>query len=157
MMKRKSTISSRCSRRAGLTLIEVIAALVILGTLLVGIVLSRSRHSRQIALAERKMQAVRAADGLLTRWWSSPEGIPLGNSGQVESDPSLRWRTEVRPDPTLEKLDVRVVRLEILETRSTGQAEGDEVLTRVELLLANPPEKAEDDPQGPPRQGQEPS
>lgn len=152
-MKRKSTISSRCSRRAGLTLIEVVAALVILGTILVGIVLSRSRHSRQIALSERKMQALRAADGLLSRWWSSPEGIPLDASGDVESDPSLRWRTEVRARPGLEELDVRVVRLEILETRSTGRIHSDEVLADVELLLANPP-KQEDAPAEPsPRDG----
>ncbi len=155
-MKKKSTISSRCLRRAGLTLIEVVAALVILGTILVGIVLSRSRHLRQIALTERKMQAVRAADGLLTGWWSSPEGIPLEASGDVDSDPSLRWRTEVRDRPGLEELNVRVVRLEILENRSTGRVKPGQVLTSVELLLASEPQE-EDAPADSSRRDGEPS
>jgi prepilin-type N-terminal cleavage/methylation domain-containing protein len=156
-MNKKSTTSFRFSRRAGLTLIEVIAAIVILGTILVGIVLSKSRHTRQIALTQRKMEAVRAADRLLTRWWTGPDGIPVDKSGQVPQNPSLRWRTRVVPNPEVALLGARVVRLEILETRKGPGIEADATLADVEVVLALPPEEEDvDEQEDPPRKGGQP-
>jgi prepilin-type N-terminal cleavage/methylation domain-containing protein len=144
-MNRKSTISSRCSRRAGLTLIEVIAAIVILGTILVGIVLSKSRHARQLALSRRKMEAIRAADRLLTQWWTGSQGIPVDGAGEVPWDPTLRWRTQVVPNEEVARLEARVVRLEVIETRSGPGVQADGPLANVEVVLALPPKPPESD------------
>jgi prepilin-type N-terminal cleavage/methylation domain-containing protein len=42
-------------RRGGLTLIEVVAAIAILGAILVGIVLAKARHTHQLALARQRI------------------------------------------------------------------------------------------------------
>ena len=90
-----------------MTLIEVMAALAILGSLLVGILLAKNRLSQQSALASRRLDAVAAADGLLTSWRHSEEGIPREASGEVPGYNGFAWETKMREDRTAEFASVR--------------------------------------------------
>ncbi len=129
------------------------AAIVILGTILAGVILSKSRHTRQLALSRRKSVAAQAADELIAKWWTSPRGVPVNQSGVVPHDDSMSWRTEVVPNQAVEQLEARVVRIEIHESQpeniQTGT--GDEALLAVELVLprtgrkTQPKPKAESD------------
>lgn len=134
-------------RRRGLSLIEVVAALTLVGTLLVGIVMARARHTHQAALAERKLLAVQAVDELLLRWYTpsssggnQPEAdkrvlsinapqsrIPLDSTGSFDSAPALSWRTELVSDPVneqaLERFKLGVVRLTVTDDQAGPEAD----------------------------------
>ena len=133
-MKRKFTTCSHCWR-AGLTLIEVVASIAILGTILVGVVLAKARYTKQSALAERLLQASQAADELIAGWWGSPDGVPVGRQGALEGGHHLRWETRVVPNPAIESLGARVVRVQILDNSSGSAVMGNEASVTVDLVL----------------------
>jgi prepilin-type N-terminal cleavage/methylation domain-containing protein len=119
--------------RRGLTLVEVVAGLALLSTLLVAVLTTKARVTRQWSHAQRKLQAVAAADELLTQWWQRKEEFPRRSSGEVAGDAQLRWRTTpVRNEP-LNDLRTSVIRLEILEGRASRSS--DDVLASVEVVL----------------------
>ncbi|MFO8014769.1 MAG: type II secretion system protein [Phycisphaerae bacterium] len=144
-MKRKSTICFRRSPAAGLTLVEVVAAVAILGVILVGVVLAKSRHTHQMALAERQQVAVRAADALLAEWWKSVDGVPVGKWGVLEDEPSLVWETRVVANAAIARLGARVIRVEIRAEEETRDGKSDEPLVAVDLVLPNPDRKASEE------------
>jgi len=141
-MNKRSTTCSRCSRAAGLTLIEVVAAIAILGTILVGIVLAKSRNTRQLAEARRTAEVVRHADALLADWWADEAGVPPDAAGVIDADPTLAWRTRLVANPPIEQLGARVVRVEVIDTApvvpGTGAGEADRVMVTVDLIAADP-------------------
>jgi prepilin-type N-terminal cleavage/methylation domain-containing protein len=136
MMNKRSTTCSRCSH--GLTLIEVVAAIAILGTLIAGIVMARSRHRHQLALTRRKSAAVRVADALLTDWWAVPGGVPVGESGLIPTDKSLRWETRRVINSDIEALGADVVRVEIHEAEPPPSTENPVPLLTVDLVVSRP-------------------
>jgi hypothetical protein len=99
-----------------MTLIETLAGLVILGTLLASLVVARSRYLHQWTLAGRRQQAIAAADALMTDWWPMPTQFPRQGAGQI-ADKNLKWKMHVINDPDAQKLEVQVVRLEVFEQR----------------------------------------
>ena len=95
-MKRKQSTTCCAGRRThGLTLIEVVAAIAILGTLLVGVVLAKSRHTRQLQLARAQTYAIEATDALITDWWTNADGPPIDQRGAVPGEEGLVWRTRL--------------------------------------------------------------
>src|SRR5687768_12235907 len=118
-MKTKWKTSSRCCCR-GMTLIEVVAGLALMATLLVALLQAKVGHARQTNVAERKLAAVAIADRLLSEWWRAPEKFPIETTGRVRSDPRFAWRTALVPNPTTERLDMDVVRLEIIDLQAKG-------------------------------------
>lgn len=127
--------SLRCSPRAGLTLLEVIAGIAILSTILVLAVVSRSRQARQLALSQRIDRAVTAADELIADWYVDPAPMPLGQSGPVEGQEGMAWRIFAVSNDRVEQLGARVVRVQVLQERSSHGIEAGEVLTEVDLVL----------------------
>lgn len=105
----------RSSRHQGLTLIEVIASLAILGSLLVAILAAKGRSIQQWNTANRRIQATAAADALLSQWWQKPETLPHEATGAIEGDSKLTWRTRVIEERELGELGLEKVRLEILD------------------------------------------
>jgi hypothetical protein len=107
-----SNHSRRRKHWRGATLIEVLAGLVVLGTVLSAVVIARGRFVRQWAVAEQRLDAVRAADGLLEQW-SSGGGwaVPTRDEGLIGE--SYLWRTMPVGDESARKLDAVVVRLEL--------------------------------------------
>jgi hypothetical protein len=114
-----------------------VAATAILGTILVGVVLAKSRHVHQIERAHRKQDAVRAADELIAAWWASPDGVPVGQSGAAPTDGSLTWETRGIQNGAIQGLGARVVRVEIRRSQSKEPA-GDvaaDAIVIVDLVL----------------------
>jgi prepilin-type N-terminal cleavage/methylation domain-containing protein len=131
----------------GLTLIEVMAGLAILGTLLASLVVVRGRYLRQWAFAGRKEKAVQVADRLLAAWWMNPDKLPRNGAGDVPNG-KLRWRTYVVESAAADGLKVQIVRLELFETgNNAGEAAAyrteETPLAQVDLVMNSPPKVAE--------------
>src|SRR5687767_10901659 len=139
-MSRKLKTSSPA--RPGATLIEVLAGLVLLGTILSSALVARGRFQRQWRMAEDKLAAVRAADELVSEWIAAPAGAaPVPGEGAVPHASDLRWRASLLRDPYAQRLGARVARLEILGARSGSRA----VLATVEFLLQPTPPQPQGD------------
>ena len=139
-MRTKYKTCFRCSPPGGLTLIEVVAAITILGTILVGVVLAKARHTHQIALTQKLNRAVQAGDELISNWWTSQAGVPIGRAGVLGADGWLTWQTRIVGNPVVEKLGARVVRVEFRESRPSekDQQAGCKALAVVDLVLSDP-------------------
>lgn len=121
-MNSRLTPSSPRSRR-GTTLIEVLAGLLVLGTLLVSVTVARARFIRQAADAERRLRATRAADALLNNWFTGPApSVPASASGPLPDAPGCSWRTRSLRDPAAAQVDAVVVRLEIFDRAIAASA-----------------------------------
>ena len=108
-------------KRSGVTRIEVLAALALLGSLAVAMVLSRGRLREQHALAEKKLEAVEVADAMLSQWWEGEnKQVPVDLSGDVAGFPGWSWETESIPDRELSRFDAQAVRLRILDNSMLG-------------------------------------
>ena len=67
-MKKHSTICSRRSAAPAMTLIEVVAGLALLGSLLGAAVLAQARLTRQWSQSAHRLEAVQLLGGQLQRW-----------------------------------------------------------------------------------------
>ena len=132
-MSRKHKIFFR-SRERGLTLLEVVAAIAILGSLLVGLVMAKAAHTRQIAASRRQLEGARLADDLIASWWASGQPVQSGRTGTIGADGQWAWETRAVDNSEIEKLGARVVRVELRDSRSDRAAESDEAIV-VELVL----------------------
>lgn len=149
-MKKPFRKFSRPGRRAGVTLVEVLAGLVICSGVLVGLVLAQSRLIRQQALAQQKYQAVEAADELLA---SLADGEPLqAAQGQIDRANSLKWHWRLDPAPGTLPV-IWQADLWRLELYSEAAAPGSDPLVRVDFFASRPPapapvQETPDDPEG---------
>jgi hypothetical protein len=116
-----------------MTLVEVIGGLALLATLLVATLLARTRYIHQAAVADRRLQAVRAADTLLAAWHQDTRSLPRAGAGIVPGDEQLTWRTQTLPSPEATDLGAVIVQLQILDTRPESAASPP--LTSVEFLV----------------------
>jgi len=105
------------SAEAGLTLIEVVASLALLSTLLVGVLVAFNQHSRQIRAGNRKLDVLHRVDALLYRWAESGSTIPRAGSGEILGDDDLIWKTRVVDTRYRRNLGVDVVRIEVFAKR----------------------------------------
>jgi len=119
--------------RRGTTLIEVLAGLVILGTLLVSIAAARSRFQRQWSQADRRVAAVRATDSMLADWLAgAPQNISTHGSGPLPGMPDCTWRTRVIAARGAADVQAVVVRLEVFDRGTGGSGEA---MFNVDFLL----------------------
>src|SRR4051812_1146961 len=123
----------RRTRRSALTLVEVVAGLALLATLLVAVLGTKARVTRQWAHANRKLEAVAAADRLLAGWWATPATFPRKSSGNVPGDAGLNWRTTPVGNDAVRPLGASVVRLEIVDGRQPAASGA--VLASVDVVL----------------------
>jgi hypothetical protein len=118
-----------------MTLIEVLAGLVVLGTLLAAVTVARGRFLRQWSEADRRVQATRAVDALLSAWLSAPaEAVPLDAQGPLDGVPGHVWRTRRMHDAAANALGALVVRLDVIGPAAAGR----EPLLTVDFLLQQP-------------------
>src|SRR3954469_11397641 len=104
---------------SGATLIETLAGLVILGTLLVSITIARGRFIRQRALAEQKIAAAAAVDRLVARWMAGTgSAIPLSAQAPLDGVVNHTWRTRVIHDRAASEMGASIVRLEVIGDRN---------------------------------------
>ncbi len=82
----------------GITLIEVIVGLVMLGTLLTVILISTGKLHQQQKAAIQKLDAVRILDELTGEFFR--EGFPqLDSTGPIASRPDRFWQVTGQPNP----------------------------------------------------------
>lgn len=119
-----------------MTLVEVLAGLVVLGTLLASLAIARGRFSRQWADADRKLAAVRAVDAMVTDWTDMPGSpIPVNREGALPGAPNCVWRTHLIPDANARSLAAAIVRLEVFDrSAATRQLRAVPLLT-LDLLV----------------------
>lgn len=130
--KRKPTPARR-----GTTLIEVLAGLVILATLLVAVTVARGRFLRQWADADARLRAARAADVLMASWTTGDSiAVPVNDSGPLDGVRGGRWRTHVIPSPGAADVGARIVRLEV--SRQLTAAEGGREIPVLSVDLLTP-------------------
>ena len=134
---RTSPRFSRCrNRRRGMTLIEVLASLAILSTVLVGLIMAKARHTRQSKEARERIEACHIADQLLQAWWTAPEGVPEDSSGPIEGKPDWQWRTRTLQGPDLVAAPATVIHTEPQTEEHPSNL--NLKVTRVEVLRSIP-------------------
>ncbi|MDB5357387.1 MAG: hypothetical protein JWN24_3840 [Phycisphaerales bacterium] len=106
-----------------MTLVEVLAALVLLGTILTSLTIARGRFLRQWAVADRRLRAIKAVDAMLSQWIAgSPDTIPAPGRGLLEDVPNTMWRTRRIQSAAARGLGAVIIRLEVWETvAGTGE------------------------------------
>jgi prepilin-type N-terminal cleavage/methylation domain-containing protein len=124
--------------RRGMTLIELLAGLVVLGTVLASVTIARGRFVRQWSEAQQRLEATRAVDAMVAGWLSGPRAkVPIGVRGTVPGMKQHVWQTTVRPDKAAEAVGASVVRLEVFDRADADTARRMPVVA-IELLVAGP-------------------
>jgi hypothetical protein len=122
-----------------MTLIEVLAGLVVLGTVLASVTIARGRFMRQAARAQQKIEATRAIDEMISTWLiGPPDELPVPSQGSLNGSRNLAWRTSWRFDRAAESLGARVVRLDVVDHSFAH----DEPTLRVEFVVRDPRERS---------------
>lgn len=103
-------------------------------------------------MSERRLEALRATDALISEWWTSADGLPIDRTGTIASRPSLEWRTRIVENQPIEELHARVLRVEVLESDppSHRQDAAYDPLVVVDLVL--PVVEEEDEEKDDPKQ-----
>lgn len=83
--------------RRGMTLVEVVCAIALLSTLLVGMLVAHARHIRQIEKARFVLEGTQLADRFLAEAFLEDRVFEIGESGSLAM-PEYRW--EIRPSRT---------------------------------------------------------
>jgi prepilin-type N-terminal cleavage/methylation domain-containing protein len=107
------------NERRGLSLLEVLVALALMGSVLVSSLLAFSRHRRQLSIASKRIEATVAADQLVSRFASRRDGVPVRTRGSIDGKPGWIWQTSLIGTTTLANVPMRVVRVEVFEIRPT--------------------------------------
>lgn len=82
------------NNRNGLTLIEVITAMLLLGTLLVSLLIGYSRHAVRIEQASERLRVMQAAEEQLADWHLQFGFAPVNDEGELAvSGKTYLWRT----------------------------------------------------------------
>ena len=105
------------NRARGFTLLEVIVALVLMGSVLAGSLLAYSSHRKQLSMATKRIEATRIADQMVQQLSAQTDGIPVGTRGLVSGKPNWFWQTEAVGFTELATVRLRVVRFQIFERR----------------------------------------
>ena len=126
-MKTSTTSSNSHLVRRGLTLVEVVAGLALMATLLVAMLSLKTRFTHQLGKSNLQLRGVAAADSLLTAWWADTSSFPINQSGAVASYPGFNWRTNLVANKAVAHLDSKVVRLDITDNAT--------VVTSVDVML----------------------
>ena len=110
----------KCSKpNSGLTLVEVIFSLVLVGTLMVTLLMAHRRNTDQLALAEKQLVAIDALDQMMVAFYRPSDGQfpeqPLFEqiTGEVPGKPELRWRRFIRNEGTAGGHVAVVLRVEV--------------------------------------------
>ena len=126
--------SPHITLRRGTTLIEVLAGLVILSTLLVSLAMARGRFLRQWAQADQRIAASHEVDHLMEQWFAaSPPAVPIDSNGITDDVPHHLWQTQVIASPQAASIGTIVVRLQVFQNN-----EAQSPLASIDVLLRDP-------------------
>ena len=120
--------------RLGITLLEVVVGLVLLGTLLTAILISSGKLHQQQKIALKKIEAVELLDELIASFFR--EGFPaLDSIGDMNDQGDLYWRLSGAPC-SIAPDRLSICRCTVVLRDSTSQSP-DRHLASVELLVSN--------------------
>jgi prepilin-type N-terminal cleavage/methylation domain-containing protein len=111
-----------CCRRA-FTLIEVVASLMLMGSLLVGILVAHRRHAEQIRRADQRIMAAKLADRILSKWSSDGSWGGGKTEGRIDGTDEFTWRWRVESDSQLSRVGAAIGRLEIVDDQGNSYAQ----------------------------------
>lgn len=137
-MKLKWKSSGNCCCRPGLTLVETTLGLGLLASLLSAMLIAHGKCLRQAKAAERKLQAIAAADELLADWMAIPDGMPTGGSGPFPNQPDLRWRIKSLPSSEASLVSAQAIRFEVFHVDKRTTAEN--LILSIDMLAPVPKE-----------------
>lgn len=98
-----------------MTLVEVVAGLALLGTLLVSLLLTKSALAKQRAVADQKLAAVAACDQVLAEHRTSGRPLPRQGGGVMSG---YRWRSEIVRRQQVQDVSVDVMRVWVMSEQS---------------------------------------
>lgn len=78
-------------KKAGVTLIEVVASLLLCGLLFSVVIASFARHREQIENAQLILISTREMDLLVARWYWQGSPLPVGDTGPLDLPAELSW------------------------------------------------------------------
>lgn len=107
--------SMSSTRRAAFSLVEVVASVLLVGTLLTAVLTAHRRAAGQYREAERRLEAIGALEGLLEARSGGDAGELMLARGQVPGHPTLQWRSTLRDEPELAPLEAAVLRIEVFD------------------------------------------
>ena len=112
-----------------MTLVEVVTGLALLATLLVAVLIGFRAQSVQYRSARDRLEALEAADRLLSEWAQEDVLPAVGREEQIPGDAGLRWRMVETPVSSTGESAPRTMRLEVI------RSETEPPLASVELLV----------------------
>ncbi len=151
-----------------MTLIEILAATVILSSMLAGIIIAKGRAERQFAHADRRRIAVAYADQLLAEWWAAAKAqskqrgsgevidmrwapgykadwIPVGEQGQIEGFEHIKWQTKYVDSTVAPKLFSRIVELAFYIEDQTDERKTEFTpIVSIEVMVPMPVKEVEE-------------
>ena len=122
MRRTLKSCSPACCHRA-FTLIEVVASLMLMGSLLVGILVAHRRHAEQIRRADLRIEAAKFADGLLSKWSADASWGGGKTEGRIDETDELTWRWKVESDSRLSRVGAAIGMLEIVDKHGNSAAQ----------------------------------
>lgn len=123
-------VRSSYLRRPAFSLVEVVASVFLVGTLMVATLVSYRRAATQTRLAQHRLSAVEALEELLVaREGNHADEFQLARGKAPGSNP-YHWRSSLREETSLAQLGASVLRIELYDP---DFKEG-ETLAAVELL-----------------------
>ena len=111
----------RTSKEWGLSLIEVVASLVLLATVVTSLLLAQSRSLQQLRATRERETADVLAGELLATWKIEQREWPDHEEGEFEGHSSWRWARTSRPYPLTRGLALREVSLKMWHRDSAGE------------------------------------
>ncbi|MCC6580944.1 MAG: hypothetical protein IT440_10925 [Phycisphaeraceae bacterium] len=125
-----------------MTLIEVLAALVLLGSLLAATTLAEGRFARRWRDGLRRLHAIRMTDQWLTQWADNWDAFPTDDEGTFADDADLAWRTTRVESPDAALPGLNIVQLTVTDHRD---ADAPTVVLEMSLAATAPPATTQPD------------
>jgi type II secretory pathway pseudopilin PulG len=103
------------SRRRAFSLVEVVASVLLVGTLLVAVLVAHRRAATQVRSAQRRLDAVTVLDSLLEARRKPDAGDLQLARGKAPGSNAFHWRSTLRHEIALETLGAAIVRIELYD------------------------------------------
>jgi Tfp pilus assembly protein FimT len=131
-----SNAYSKPSGRRGLTLVEVIAGLVLLATLLTTVLAAFKTHAAQIRGSHERLKANEIAKELLSGWLAKGALPPVGTQQALAGTEDWIWRLLANDSQPSGSINIGSVRVEIVRSQNSAP---EEILTSVVLVVPGNP------------------
>jgi len=113
----------RSVRYRGISLVEVMASLLLLGTTITAVLVAQARSLRTISLANERMVAAELARELITGWQLDGTDVLVAASGQFPGRENWTWSRESTLREVQDQVRMREVTVRTEHARADGSVE----------------------------------